>query len=97
LNNISEKLESKKESENVSKQEINDDNTKKRVFFDMMMNVNNTFTKKFDGEESSDKIEIKRRGPIVVTNLNLDSSYSGKLSNYIDELVENSQSYFCKH
>lgn len=97
MKNISEKLESKKESEKVSKQEFDDDNTKKKFFFDMMMNVNNSFTKKFDGEESSDKIEIKRRGPVVVTNLNLDSSYSGKLSNYIDELVENSQSYFYKH
>lgn len=29
-----------------------------------------------------------------MTNLNLDSSYSGKLSNLIDELVENSPSYF---
>jgi hypothetical protein len=62
--------------------------------FDMMMNVKNTVTKNFDNPKSSEKIENKRKGPIVVTNLNLDSSYSGKLSNLIDELVENSPSFF---
>ena len=65
--------------------------------FDMMMNVKNTVTKNFDNTKISEKNGKKNKGPVVVTNLNLDSSYSGKLSNYIDELVENSQSYFYKH
>lgn len=65
--------------------------------FDMMMNVKNTVTKNFDNTKSSEKNGKKNKGPVVVTNLNLDSSYSGKLSNLIDELVENSPSFFYKN
>lgn len=69
-----------------------------KICLDMMMNVNNSFTKQFESKENNqDNVQIKRRGPVIVTNLNLDSSYSGKLSNLIDELVENSPSYFQKN
>ena len=63
----------------------------------MMMNVKNTFTRNFDMKDNLDEIKIKRKGPLIITNLNLDTSYSGKLSNLIDELVENSPSFFFKN
>jgi hypothetical protein len=42
LKNISEKEESKKQSLIVKKQEFDNDQTKKKACFDMMMNVKNT-------------------------------------------------------